>query len=183
MRKKFTTVLSALLISTLTASPAIARDLDFELNGREIWPGTTNKNCNPGVGGTYATTNITFTGKATGDGRGTWVISLDAQGELDADCEPVRCDVDSPVLITGGNWFLQILLGSVSGPILGGSLAFRPDSLPDGVCLGPVQGDLLLGVDLGLGRLWWVRNAGMKSIFLDHNFLLPVVGAELELAN
>jgi hypothetical protein len=167
----------------LTASPAVARDLDFDLNGREIWLGTTTKDCTPGVGGTYATTDITFTGKASGDGRGTWVISLDAAGELDENCEPVRCDPLSPVLVTGGNWFLQLLLGSASGPIIRGTLAFRPDSFPDGVCLGPVPGTLTLGVDVAFGRLWWVRNAEMKSIFLDHNFLLPVVGAELELTN
>lgn len=184
MRKKLCTVLSVLLISTLIASPVFARDLDFELTGREVWPGTTALNCTPGVvGGTYSTTGITFAGWANGDGRGTWVISLDAAGELDQNCEPIRCNVDSPVLITGGNWFLQLFLGSASGPILEGVLAFRPDSLPDGVCLGPVPGVLSLGVDVAFGRLWWVRNAAMKSISLDHNFLLPVVGAELELSN
>ena len=187
MRKKLCTVLSVLLISTLIASPVFARDLDFELTGREVWPGTTVLNCTPGEeGGTYSTTGITFAGWANGDGRGTWVISLDAAGKLDPNCEPIRCNVNnvnSPVLITGGNWFLQLFLGSASGPILEGVLAFRPDSLPDGACLGPVPGELSLGVDVAFGRLWWVRNAAMKSIFLDHNFLLPVVGAELELSN
>jgi len=183
MRKKLSTVVSVLLISTLIASPAVAKDLDFDLNGREIWPGTTTESCTPGAGGTYTTTDITFTGKASGDGWGTWVISLDAEGELDTNCEPVRCDVNSPVFVTGGNWFLQLLLGSASGPILGGVLGFRPDSFPDGVCLGPVPGDLTLGVDVAFGRLWWVRHAEMKSISLDHNFFLPVVGAELELSN
>ena len=181
MKNKLSFVLSVLLISALIASTALARDLDFALNGREIWPGTTTQNCTPGVGGTYSTTDITFTGRASGDGWGTWVISLDAQGVLDQDCEPVRCDF--PVLVTGGYWFLQLLLGSASGPILQGVLAFRPDSLPDGVCLGPVAGDLTVGVDVAFGRLWWARNALMKNIFLDHNFLLPLVGAELELSN
>jgi len=181
MKNKLSTVLTVLLISTLIASPALARDFDFDLNGREIWPGTTTKNCTPGDGGSYTTTDITFTGRASGDGWGTWVISLDAQGELDKNCEPVRCD--SPVLVTGGYWFLQLLLGSASGPILEGVLAFRPDSLPDGVCLGPVAGYLTLGVDVAFGRLWWARNAVMKNIVLDHNFLLPMVGAELELSN
>lgn len=183
MRKKLCTVLNVVLISTLIVSPAFARDLDFRLTGREIWAGTTTNNCTAGVGGTYTTTNITFTGKASGDRRGTWVISLDAEGELDADCEPVRCDVNSPVFVTGGHWFLQLLLGSASGPILEGILAFRPDSFPDGVCLGPIPGDLTLGVDVAFGRLWWVRNAEMKNISLDHNFFPPVVKADLELSN
>lgn len=180
MRKTLCTVLSVFLISTLVASPVFARDLDFELIGREFWAGTTTKDC---TAGTYTTTDIIFTGWATGDGRGTWVISLDAAGELDPNCEPIRCDVNSPVVVTGGNWFLQLLLGSASGPIDGGNLAFRPTSLPDIECLGPVQGTLTLGVDVALGRLWWVRNAEMKSIFLDHNFFPPVVGALLELTN
>src|SRR5262245_64397241 len=98
MKKKLSTVLCVLLLSMLIALPAFARDLDFELTGREIWPGTTTKICDPGTGGTYTTTDITFTGKASGGGNGTWVISLDAQGELDENCEPVRCDVQSPVL-------------------------------------------------------------------------------------
>lgn len=181
MKNILCAVLGVLLTSTFIAAPGVARDLDFELTGREIWPGTTTKNCTPGEGGTYTTSDIIFTGKASGDGRGTWVISLDAEGVLDDACEPVRCD--SPVLVTGGNWFLQLLLGSASGPIFGGTLAFRPDSFPDGVCLGPVPGELALGVDVAFGRLWWVRNADMKSILLDHNFLVPVVGAELELTN
>ncbi|HEU4344343.1 MAG TPA: hypothetical protein VFU31_22515 [Candidatus Binatia bacterium] len=180
MRNKVCTVLSVFLISMLTASLAVARDLDFELNGREISPGTTTKNCQVG---TYTTTDITFAGFVTGDGRGTWIISLDAEGKLDANCEPVRCATNSPVLVTGGTWILKLLLGTASGPITGGSLAFRPDSLPDGQCLGPVQGDLSLEVDLALGRLWWVRSATMTNILLDHNFLVPRVGAELELTD
>ena len=77
---------------------------------------------------------------------------------------------------------MPFMLGSASGPIEG-ILAFRPDSFPDGECLGPIPGDLTLGVDVAFGRLWWVRNAEMKNISLDHNFFPPVVKADLELSN
>jgi|GEM_PF-6422967 len=178
MKKQLCAVWSVLLISTSIALPVFAWDLDFDLAGREIWPGTTTLDCEAG---TYSTTDITFAGRASGDGYGTWVISLDATGALQ-NCEPVRCG--SPVTVTGGYWYLQLLLGSAaSGPILGGELAFRPDTLPDDTCLGPVPGELSLGVDVAFGRLWWVKNAQMNGIFLDHNFLVPVVGAELELTN
>src|SRR5262245_35693250 len=140
MRTKLYVVLTVLLISTLIASLAVARDLDFQLNGREISPGTTTKNCTAGVGGTYTTDDITFIGGVSGDDRGTFIISLDAQGELDAFCEPVRCG--SPVLVTGGTWIVQILFGGASGSIDGGHLAFRTTSFPDFTCLGHVPGVL-----------------------------------------
>src|SRR5262245_11820801 len=156
MRNKLSIALTVLLISTLIASPAVARDVDFQLNGREISPGAMTKNCTTGI---YTTTDITFIGSVSGDDRGTFIISLDAQGELDAFCEPVRCG--SPVLVTGGTWIVQILFGGASGSIDGGHLAFRPTSFPDFTCLGPVPGVLSLGVDHAFGRLWWVRNAEM----------------------
>ena len=179
MRSKISAAASAFLVGIMTASLAVAQD--FHLTGIEISPGATTKNCTPGVGGTYTTTGITFAGSATGDVHGTWVISLDATGALDPSCEPVRCDTSSHVIVTGGDWLLKILLGTVGGAITDGELQFRPDGPVVGSCLGPVPGELSVAVDLALGRFRRVRNAQMDNIFLDHTTFPPRVAADLML--
>lgn len=55
---------------------------EFNLKGIEISPGATTKDCTAGVGGMYTTNGITFAGSAKGDAHGTWVVSVDASGEL-----------------------------------------------------------------------------------------------------
>jgi len=174
------TALGVFLLALSIASLASAQNFQFQLNGIEISPGTTSKSCSPGGGGTYTTTGITFAGSARGDDQGTWVVSLDATGALDNNCEPVRCS--SPVTVTGGTWLLKILLGTVGGPITGGTLDYRPDGPVVGQCLGPVDGDLFIGVDVALGRFRRVHNAQMDKIKLDHGTFPPRVEAELTLA-
>jgi len=181
MRAKISAAVSVFLLEMMVASLAVAKDFNFQLNGVEINPGATNKTCTTGVGGTYTTTGITFVGSAKGDANATWVISLDAMGQLDSTCEPVRCDTNSPVYVTGGTWLLKILLGTAGGSISGGNLQFRPDGPVAGSCLGPVPGELTLAVDLALGRLRQVHNAQMGDILLDHNPFPPRVRADLTL--
>jgi hypothetical protein len=140
MKGRVSSALGVFFLAMLIPSLAVAQDFKFQLKGIEISPGSTIKNCTPGVGGTYTTTDITFAGSASGDAQGTWVISLDATGTLDLNCEPVRCDAASPVFVTGGTWLLKILFGTVGGPIAGGLLDYRPDGPVVGQCLGPAPG-------------------------------------------
>jgi hypothetical protein len=180
MKSKVSAAASIFLLGMMIGSLAAAQD--FHLKGIEISPGATTKNCIAGVGGNYTTNGITFAGSAAGDAQGTWVVSLDTTGALDANCEPVRCpENNSPVVVTGGNWLLKILLGTVGGPITGGMLQYRPDGPVVGSCLGPVPGDLSVAVDLALGRFRRARNAQMDNIFLDHTTFPPRVAADLTL--
>ena len=183
MRSKILTSVSVFLLGIMIASVAVAQDFRFQLNGVEISPGTTSKNCIAGKGGTYTTTGITFAGSAIGDARGTWVVSLDATGALDGNCEPVRCNSSSPVMVTGGTWLLKILLGTVGGPVTGVSLQYRPDGPVVGDCLGPVPGDLSVAVDLALSRFRGVHNAQMDNVSLDHRTFPPRVEADLKLTH
>jgi hypothetical protein len=82
MRTKVFAATSVFLLGIMISSLAVAKDWKFQMKGVEIDPGTTSKICTPGSGGTYTTEGITFVGSATGDARGSWVISLDAMGEL-----------------------------------------------------------------------------------------------------
>jgi hypothetical protein len=89
MKSKVSAAASIFLLGMMIGSLAAAQD--FHLKGIEISPGATTKNCIAGVGGNYTTNGITFAGSAAGDAQGTWVVSLDTTGALDANCEPVRC--------------------------------------------------------------------------------------------
>jgi hypothetical protein len=176
MKSRVSNAVGVFFLGMLIPSLAIAQN--FQLKGIEISPGTTSKNC---TAGTYTTTGITFAGSASGDAQGAWVVSLDATGELDGSCEPVRCDTSSPVTVTGGTWLLKILLGTVGGPITGGSLQYRPDGPVVGSCLGPVPGTLSIGVDLAQGRFRRVHSAQMDNVELDHRTFPPRVEADLTL--
>jgi len=181
MRSAVSVAVSVFLLWMMTASPAGAQDSQFQLKGIEISPGTMSKNCIAGTGGTYTTAGITFTGSATGDAQGVWVVTLDATGALDGNCEPVRCDTSSPVVVIGGSWLLKVILGTVGGAISGGTLQYRPDGPVVGNCLGPVPGNLSVAVDFALGRFRRVHNAQMDNIFLDHRTFPPRVETDLEL--
>ncbi len=177
--KRLAAMVAILLVSVTAVPHAVgAASVGLQLAGVEISPGTTTKDC---AAGTYGTTGITFAGTATGNGLGTWVVSLSVTGELDGTCEPIRCDPGSPVSIVEGTWLMKTLLGAVGGSVTGGSLAFRPDGPVVGNCLGPVPGTILVDVDLASGRFRGVRGAAMSDASLDHRFFPPRVTADLTL--
>ncbi|HEV8436669.1 MAG TPA: hypothetical protein VGT40_01090 [Methylomirabilota bacterium] len=165
-------VATVLLIFALWIAPTAAfADLDVQLNGLELIPGVTTKDC---AAHTYVTTGIRFAGVA--EHGGAWTAKVNAQGVLDDSCEPIECT--SPVQVTSGTLILAtssgILVTDVSG-----SLDFRPGPRGSGLCptstlTGQVDPIFQSGVFTHV-------TGGSVMAELDHNFLIPRVDATLAL--
>jgi hypothetical protein len=171
--KKIGLVTGALLALSLSIGPpdAIAQLL-FGLDGVEVFPGITTKDC---AAQTYTTRGIKFAGVA--HPNGTWAAKLNVEGDLDEFCQPVVCA--SPLEITGGvlvlNAFRSILVTDITG-----TLAFRPGPLLSGICpiapLTAVLGDPALKT--GIFR---AVTGGDAEGDLDHNFIPARINADLTL--